>query len=345
VHIRSFNTPRWLRNNHLQTAWGSFFRKKQTIKAERLFIPLRDGVCLAADYVLPSHQSEERIEEVLLLLHGLTGSSESHYVVGFQKAILNAGLNVATIAINHRGSLGINCPALTSPTLYHAGVETDIQDCIAFVRERWPSASIRALGVSLSGNMLVRALGLNLLPELASAMAISVPFELQAASNQVDKGLGLLYRRYLVNRMQGIVALKKKHSSSLNMKCAVDQYCSHSLSWGKLRSFWGMDNFIIGPLHGFRNVHHYYREASSRHLIQHIRQPLLIIQAADDPLVPTSAWPASSQIPDNVEFEAYDRGGHVGFISPEGYWLEHRVLRWLAPEADFPTPLPPALPL
>jgi len=167
--------------------------------------------------------------------------------------------------------------------------------------------------------MLVRALGLGCLPLLSKAMAISVPFELAMVSDQVDKGMGLLYRRYLINRMKKIVLQKQAHTPFLTQPDAIHQY----------NSFWAFDNFVIAPMHGFRNVHHYYREASSRQYVGAIEQPLLIVQALDDPLVPVKAWPSPKQIPKNVEFEAYDRGGHVGFISPQGYWLEQRILQWL----------------
>lgn len=334
MHIHHFKTAFWLQNRHLQTSWGSFFRKVKMTQAQRVYIPLQDGVSLAGDLMLPKAvlQTKAPPKEVCLIFHGITGSSTSHYMLGYQQAIFQANLHVATLAINHRGSLGVDCPALSSPRLYHAGMVDDLQDCVAFVRKKWPDAVIRAVGISLSGNMLVRALGLGLLPELASVMVISVPFELQGVANQADQGMGRLYQRYLVKRMHAIVALKKKHSALLKLQFAAGQHLHYSLSRRRLKTFWGVDNFIIGPLHGFRNVHHYYKESSCRHLIQEVKQPLLIVQALDDPLVPFSTWPASSQIPAHVTFEAYDRGGHVGFIGPKGYWLDQRIIRWLQDE-------------
>lgn len=322
MQVRHFKTPWWLKNPHLQTSWGAFFRPEVTVDARRVHIPLRDNTLLYAESVLPAgyEDTDERLKTVCVILHGLTGSASSHYVRGFQKAIQASGLPVLSLAVNHRGSLGLDCPAFAAPTLYHAGIVDELQDILAFVMDKYPSASIRFIGVSLSGNMLVRALGLGLLPAVSKAMAISVPFELHAAADQVDKGMGRLYRRYLVQRMRAIITIKQQHLPDLPQRVQL----------AKLGTFWGVDNFVVAPMHGFRNVHHYYKEASCREVMSEIHQPLLIIQSLDDPLVPLSAWPATRNLPDCVDFEAYDRGGHVGFISPDGYWLEWRIVQWLS---------------
>lgn len=315
MKIHVFRTPRWCANPHVQTSWGAFFRKIPRVATEIHQVPLRDGHVLNADFA----KARGHHKMTCIVLHGLTGSANSHYVRGIQKKVAEHIPECATFAVNHRGSLGHACPSLQSPQLYHAGLEEDIQDAIQYVRQTWPETSIQILGISLSGNMVVRALGLGLLPDVERAMAVSVPFELAAAANKVDQGIGPLYRRYLVERMKDIIRHKVDYLPLLPKDVCLDE----------LHSFWAFDNFVVAPIHGFRNVHQYYKVASSRQFVPAIQQPLLVVQSMDDPLVPASVWPSSSMLPECVAFEAYDRGGHVGFMSHEGYWLETRVVQWL----------------
>lgn len=326
MKIRRFITPWWMRNRHIQTSWGAFFRSDISLEITSQRVLLRDGHSLFADFKEAKISSEAGQEPttICILLHGLTGSASSHYVRGIQKNVHELIPECASFAVNHRGSLGHECPSLESPVLYHAALEEDLQDILLHVKQHWPHAKILLLGVSLSGNMIVRALGLGLLPEVDAAMAISVPFELQAAAEAVDKGIGRLYRRYLVERMKDIIQLKQDYLTGLRDDVDIKS----------LHSFWALDNFVVAPLHGFRNVHDYYREASSRQYIPLITQPLLIIQSLDDPLVPSSVWPSSCLLPACVEFEAYDCGGHVGFMNAQGYWLETRVVEWIQTEIE-----------
>ena len=300
----------------MQTSWAAFFRRTPTLLTQELIVQLRDGAQLTTA-VLPAKVAPQAI---CLFFHGITGSANSHYVQGMLKAIADSNLPVTTIAVNHRGSLGELCRTQDSPKFYHAGMVEDIQDVIAHTSELWPGVPIFACGVSLSGNMLVRGLGKGLLPELKASMVVSVPFDLKMSADAVDAGIGRLYRAYLLRRMRKLLAWKQ---------AALPWYAQPE-RLKKLHSFWGFDGLVIGPLHGFRNAYHYYREASSRSWVKHIRQPLLVIQSLDDPLVPAKAWPAQSDIPACVNFEAYNRGGHVGFIDYQGYWLERRIVSWLA---------------
>lgn len=321
--IQHFKTAKWLSSGHLQTIWGSFFRPKTTVNVEAIDIPLRDNTQLKCELSWPASDTQRVLLDeggiICVLMHGLTGSADSHYIKGIQKAIADSSLDIVTLAINHRGALGHLCPARHKSRLYHAGLVDDIQDTIEEVRRQWPKARIFMFGASLSGNMLVRALGVNALSQVERVMAVSVPFDLAMVADAVDQGLGKIYRRYLANRMKGIIALKQKYIENMpNAHFAQE-----------LKSFWALDNFVVAPLHGFRNVHHYYRECSSRPVMKNITQPLLVVQAMDDPLVPPAAWPGLDDLPDCVEFEGYDRGGHVGFIDNKGYWLERRVIQWL----------------
>ncbi len=323
MKLQAFKPAWWFQNRHLQTIWGSFFRAQIKVSAEIVKVPLSDGAELTCELLWPHWDvNKTALNEdgiLLILMHGLTGSAESHYIKGIQKAVAESDLKVVTLAINHRGALGHACPAKHTSRLYHAGIVDDISDTVTYVRRNWKKCRIFAFGASLSGNMLIRALGVDALPEVDKSMAVSVPFDLAKVADNVDKGFSKIYRNYLAKKMKEIINLKKQY-----IKNMPGVHFSNNL-----RTFWALDNFVVAPLHNFRNVHHYYRDSSSTFYINKVTQPLLVIQSKDDPLVPMDAWPDLSSLPPNIDFEASENGGHVGFIDQNGFWLERRVLIWL----------------
>jgi predicted alpha/beta-fold hydrolase len=56
-----------------------------------------------------------------------------------------------------------------------------------------------------------------------------------------------------------------------------------------LRTFWDFDGRVTAPLNGFRDVHDYYRRASSHFFLGQNRTPTLIIHSSDDPFVSATA--------------------------------------------------------
>jgi len=86
-----------LGNPHLQTLWGPLWRKTVHIERERERLWLEDGDFLDLDW----HGPHSAKAPLVLVLHGLTGSSNSPYVAGIQKALAEQGW--ASVALNWRG--------------------------------------------------------------------------------------------------------------------------------------------------------------------------------------------------------------------------------------------------
>ena len=72
-------------------------------------------------------------------------------------------------------------------------------------------------------------------------------------------------------------------------------------------------------MHGFRDVEHYYSEASSHEWIKYIRIPTLILSAADDPICPVDGLPVK-EVLNNASIIAVKtlEGGHVSYL--QGWW-------------------------
>ncbi|MGE8177690.1 hydrolase [Pseudomonas fluorescens] len=314
-----------LGNPHLQTLWGPLWRKTTHIERERERLWLEDGDFLDLDW----HGPHSADAPLVLVLHGLTGSSNSPYVAGLQKALFAQGW--ASVALNWRGCSGE--PNLL-PRSYHSGASEDLAAAINHLRATRPSAPLYAVGYSLGGNVLLKHLGeTGSDSQLQAAVAVSVPFRLDQCADRIGQGFSRIYQAHFMREMLAYIKTKQQkflhdgHHEGLETLARLG-------SLENLRTFWDFDGRVTAPLNGFKDAHDYYRRASSRYFLGEIRTPTLIIQAADDPFVFLHSLPHASELSDCTQFELQAKGGHVGFVDGTfrnpGYYLERRIPRWLA---------------
>jgi predicted alpha/beta-fold hydrolase len=144
----TFNPAWWLNNPHLQTIYPSLLRKppEPVVKRERLMTEDHDFIDI--DFCGEGNQP------LVILLHGLTGSSQSGYIKGLQQALLEQGLRSA--ALNFRGCSG---EYNNSSRCYHSGETGDIDFLYRTLRAREPQTPMAAVGFSIGGNVLLKWLG------------------------------------------------------------------------------------------------------------------------------------------------------------------------------------------
>lgn len=324
-----------LNNPHLQTLWGPLWRKRTLLARTRERMWLKDGDFLDLDWHGP-HQAEAPL---VLVLHGLTGSSNSPYVAGLQKAMADQGW--ASVALNWRGCSGE--PNLLSRS-YHSGASEDLAQVIAHLRALRPLAPLYAVGYSLGGNVLLKYLGESAADsQLLGAVAVSVPFRLDESANRMGQGFSRIYQRHFMREMLAYIREKQQRFQQEGLSEGLAELAALG-SLENMRTFWDFDGRVTAPLHGFADAQDYYRRASSRYFLGQIQTPTLIIQAADDPFVFSHSLPEAGELSRTTEFELHAKGGHVGFV--EGslknprYYLERRIPLWLgiAHERDNPYP-------
>jgi predicted alpha/beta-fold hydrolase len=320
----TFKPAWWLSNSHLQTIYPALLRKAPIppdYRRERLTTPDHDFIDI--DYCGTGNQP------LIILLHGLTGSAQSGYIKGLQTALFKQGLRSA--ALNFRGCSG---DSNNSARCYHSGETEDIHFLYQTLRQREPETLIGAVGFSLGGNVLLKWLGeqgQNL--NLFAAVAVSVPLLLGICATKLDKGLARLYRGHLLNELKAYLRSKRQHLEGLDQS----QEAMKIKALGDLsgiRSFWEYDDRVVAKLHGFDDVHDYYRRSSSRHYLKLISVPTLLIQAVDDPFMTSEVLPGLDEISPTVQLEFTPHGGHVGFIAGHiplrpHYWLEKRIPEFL----------------
>jgi hypothetical protein len=298
----------------LQTLYPSLFRRRVPPPLERERLELPDGDFLDLDWTTDTGSM------VVLVLHGLEGSLESHYASGILTALASHGFTAVLMYFR-------NCSGTPNrlPRTYHSGETGDLASVMEHIRTRFPGRPVTAIGYSLGGNVLLKWLGeQGNAAQVTTAVAISVPFDLNACALKLETGLSRIYQHHLVTKLRNAVISK----ASIH----VPPFPLERL--GELRTFRQFDDAITAPLHGFRDVDDYYSRSSSTQYIRNIRVPTLILHAADDPFIPVDAIPDDSDLSPAVTLELSRYGGHVGFVagsSPASprYWLEQRIVEHL----------------
>lgn len=321
---KAFKPAWWLSNSHLQTIYPALFRKTPNppdYRRERLTTPDHDFIDI--DYCGTGNQP------LIILIHGLTGSSQSDYIKGLQSALLKQGFRSA--ALNFRGCSGQSNNRARS---YHSGETEDIHFLYQTLREREPDTPLGAVGFSLGGNVLLKWLGeQGEQLHLFAAVAVSVPLLLGPCATKLDKGFAKCYRGRLLKALKVYMRNKLRHLENIGQP----QEALKIKELGDLsaiNSFWQYDDRVVAKLHGFNDVHDYYRRSSSRQYLKSISVPTLVIQSVDDPFMTKEVLPGLDEISPHVHLELTQRGGHVGFVSGSipfkpKYWLEQRIPEFL----------------
>ena len=82
------------------------------------------------------------------------------------------------------------------------------------------------------------------------------------------------------------------------------------------------DAAAVVPLCGYRDVAHYYSDASGKEYVGDARVPLLALNALDDPVCSGEAVPVHlSEANEHLIFGLTAEGGHVAW--PSGLWPRH----------------------
>ncbi|MCB1800845.1 MAG: hydrolase [Gammaproteobacteria bacterium] len=309
----AFRPAWWLRGDHAQTLWPAFFRRQPRIEVTWERLELADGDFLDLAWSGPADG------EIVLFMHGLQGGIDSHYARGIMQALNRRGMRVCLM---HFRGCGREPNRL--PISYHSGKTDDPQATIEHIRRHHGRAVVAAVGVSLGGNVLLKWLGeQGTASPLRRAMAISVPFRLDAAARRMERGWSRLYQRHLVRSLQD--SYRRKFAG---MPSPLD------VRIDALNTFRLFDDQVTAALHGFDGVDDYYARCSSRRFIPAISVPTLILHARNDPFMFPDTPPEPDELPASVTLEIPRSGGHVGFV--EGWWpgigryyIDQRVAEWI----------------
>lgn len=315
----TFAPSRWWRNRHLQTIWPWVTKPRRKPRLRRERLELADGDFLDLDWLgTPSPG-----QPLLLVLHGLEGNVDSHYI---RRLLLSAEAAGRPAVLMHQRSCSGELNRLARS--YHSGETGDLGQVLAHLDRRHPSQTIHAVGYSLGGNQLCKYLGEQAHDSAVSrAVLVSPPLDLARCAKAMESGFARIYQKHLVDKLKHKTAIKLGEGQ-------IGALSRERLD--RLTTFFHFDDAVTAPLHGFVDAADYYRQSSGNAFMDRIRVPTLLLHALDDPFMTPDVVPGADHISPEVELELWPRGGHVGFIeggwpwSPR-YYLERRLLQFLFP--------------
>jgi len=260
---------------------------------------------------------------VVLVLHGLEGSSRRRYVLEALLHLREEGMQ--GVGMNFRGCSGE--PNRTARA-YHSGETEDLSLALDWIGETFPGRPVGALGFSLGGNVLLKHLGERGEDSpVSAACAISVPFDLSRGATQLEQGpMGRLYSLYFLRSLR-----RKMRAKEALLRGRID--LERGLAAPTIRLF---DEHVTAPLHGFQGAEDYYARSSSRGFLERARRPTLLIHSLDDPFLPREVSESVLTVRNRFLRTAFSElGGHVGFIGRPGgagprYHAEHHAAVFLA---------------
>ena len=308
----NYRAPQWLPGGHAQTIWPALYARRRwgqalPLQRERWLTP--DGDFVDVDKQHASHASRP----LVVLFHGLEGSSQSHYAQAFADWAAQHDVN---FALPHfRGCSGeLN----HAPRAYHSGDHQEVDWLLQRLRhehQQRGGQSLLAAGVSLGGNALMRWAaehGLQAKLKADAVASVCSPLDLAQSGQAIGQG----FNRQVYTRMF-LRTMKPKALAKLTQHPGL--FDRQRLM--AARDLYEFDNVFTAPLHGFQNTDDYWARASAKPLMKNIAIPALALNALNDPFVPAHSLPQPSDVSASVTLWQPAQGGHVGFA--QGGWPGH----------------------
>lgn len=312
---RTYRPPRWLRGRHAQTILPATVLGGPPTAYRRERVETPDGDFIDLDWI----DANDAATPLVVLFHGLEGSSGSHYARALMEQVKRRGLR--GVVPHFRGCSGeLN----RAPRFYHCGDSAEVAWILERLALRFPLAPLHAVGVSLGGNALLRFLGEreeDARKWVTTAAGISAPLDLVAGGEAMSGGLNRFYTELFLRTLK-----PKCEAKLIQFPGLFDPEAMRAA-----RNLHEFDDVVTAPLHGYRDADDYWRRASAKSVLGGIRVPTLVLNALNDPFLPAPALPLRSQVSREVELEYPAQGGHVGFFERDvgRDWLPFRTLRFL----------------
>jgi predicted alpha/beta-fold hydrolase len=306
-----------LSHPHVQTLLGLLLPGPTvSLPTREVVIRLPDGDGLVLhDNTPPGWRPGDRMA---LVLHGLTGSHESPGVIRI------AARGLRTVRLDQRGAgEGLSLARLC----YHAGRSDDIRAALDEMHRWSPASPIVLIGVSLGGNLALKAAGEAVehpLPYLERVAVMNPPIDVGRCAALLGQPRNRMYDQYFVKLLVRDARLRQRYFPDLP-----------PLRLPRRMTTRLFDDLYTAPRSGFVDALDYYRRTSSLPLIERITVPTLIMTARDDPFVAVEPF-EEVKAPDNVLVCILPYGGHIGFVGWDGSggvrWAESRIIDWVARE-------------
>jgi predicted alpha/beta-fold hydrolase len=334
--VTPYQAPWWLPGGHVQTVYASLFAARPQVAYRRERWDTPDGDFVDVDWLehpsakngvrsavepdsSPDALTHTTKPPLVVLFHGLEGSSESHYSHSMMDEVGLLGWR--GVVVHFRGCSGA---ANRLPRAYHSGDSAELDWMLRRLSAEH-GAPLYAVGISLGGNVLLKWLGEQgsaASAVVSRAASVSAPIDLAAVGEALGHGFNLVYTRNFLWTM------KRKSLDKLERHPRLYD----PVRLRRARTLRAFDNLVTAPLHGFADADDYWKRASSKPWLANIAVPTLILNARNDPFLPEKALPVAHEVSPCVTLEFPEEGGHVAFVSgpfPGNVsWLAQRLIRF-----------------
>lgn len=314
-----------LRNAHLQTVAAVYLPRRHAPYKARLHHVAVDDVAPESGDRIALHddcpESWLAHRPVVLMVHGLAGCYRSAYMCRMTDRLTARGYRVFRMDMRGCGA-GEGLAKL--PT--HCGRSNDVAAALRYIARLCPESPVYVIGFSLGGcltlNLLAEA-GAEPVANLRRSLAICPPIDLFAVERRFNSPSGRPYDKFFVKKLWKQITDRWRRFPEI----------APAVLPPEPRRLRQIDETVIAPSGGFASADDYYSRTQPGPKLTAIRQPVLIVAANDDPIVPTTPlleYPHS----DAVQVAIVPYGGHLGFIAsgkddPDKRWLDWRILEWI----------------
>ena len=260
--------------------------------------------------------------QTVVLVHGLEGCSESHYMRGIAAKAYRAGFNV--VRLNQRTCGGTEH---LTPTLYNSGLSQDYRAVVHELARVDGLNRIWLVGYSLGGNLVLKAAGEAGSSEaaLAGAIAVCPTIDPAQCAKALEEPRNWIYHQHF------LMQLKRR----MRRKAVLFPGKWDLAGLDRIRILSEFDDRYTAPDGGYASGADYYDRSGACRVLDSINVPTLIITAQDDPFIPYSMFTAPQiQCHPMIRVVAPRHGGHCGFFQwtdngEDPYWAENRIVDFL----------------
>ena len=180
IPLPPYHCPRWLVGGHLQTVYAKLLARSAPHYRRELLPDSTGKEQVAYDFIDANHANSHT--PLVVLFHGLEGSSRSHYAIELMHTIQSYGWH--GVVAHFR-----SCGGVPAQKMYHSGDTLEVEHMLNILAQRY--TIIYTIGVSLGGNVLAKYLGEQGLqgkqPIPHMAAIISAPLNLTASSEALQQ--------------------------------------------------------------------------------------------------------------------------------------------------------------
>ena len=308
----NFSPLKIFSNSHIQTILPRYFSSKKLSQFSEDIIYLElstskdDKIVLKHNFI----PNQKKKNYYIVMIHGMEGCSESHYLLRLSYYALLRGFNVIRVNLRNCGS-GLNL----TKTTYHAGFTRDVEEILKYVYFNL-SKNIILAGFSLSANTILKYFGEDRENYYAKFFsAVAPPLNLEKSCFFIDNHSISLYKNHFLKSLK----LKIKRGYIKVEPSILEKIDS-------IKTMFDFDDLVVTSLFGYKTATQYYQKNSCEFFLSQIRHQGLILHSFDDPVVLVKDW-LKQKVNSNLDMIFSKKGGHVGFCF-DSYFFKNKC--WLS---------------